>query len=214
MTRGQARALASHRATFVSPLSPTPVDWSAEFGRDAPLGLEIGFGMGGALLEWAAACPHWNLLGIDVYQPGIGALLLGVESAELTNLRVIEGDARLAVAHAIAPESLDEVRIFFPDPWPKKRHHKRRLIQADFARLLVSRLRRGGQSREGGQLRLATDWQPYASAMREVLDAVASLQNAAGDGFAPRPVERPLTRFEIRGRRLGHQVWDLAYRRR
>lgn len=205
MTRGQRRALTELASRYC--LNP-PVDWSETFGRAAPLGVEIGFGMGHALLAWAQQQRDWNLVGIEVYQPGIGALLLGAEQAELENLRVLEGDAERALAEAFAPQSLAEVRIFFPDPWPKLRHHKRRIIQPAFVNLLASRLR------EGGRLLLATDWQPYAEWMLSVLEAESQLINLAGRGcYAERADQRPVTRFEARGQRLGHAVWELAYQR-
>lgn len=207
MTRGQARALDRVGARLV--VDPATRDWPSVFGRKAPLGVEIGFGMGHALLDWADCRPDWNLVGIEVYQPGIGALLLGLDSQELTNVRVLECDARHALSACFEPASIDEVRIFFPDPWPKKRHHKRRLVQPDFVRLVASRLR------PGARLSLATDWQDYAESMLTVLDEEPRLLNAAGSGsFADRPSARPLTRFEQRGRRLGHQVWDLVYERK
>ena len=206
LTRGQARAWQQHRARLVLEVADEPVDWPAWFGRDASLGVEIGFGMGDALLSWAETRADWNLLGIDVYQPGIGALLLGVERAGLDNVRVLAADARQAMAQCFAPDSVAEIRIFFPDPWPKKRHHKRRLIQAEFVAALARCLR------PEAQLLLATDWQDYAQSMRAVMEQADDFINAyPGMEFAPRPAARPLTRFEQRGLRLGHEVWDLAY---
>jgi len=161
--------------------------------------------MGHALLDWAQQRQEWNLLGIEVYQPGIGALLLGAERDGLSNLRVLEGDAEQAFDNALEPASVDEVRIFFPDPWPKKRHHKRRLVQPAFVSTLASRLK------PGGRLLLATDWQPYAEWMLEVLEAESALENDAGSGYASRADQRVVTRFEARGTRLGHEVWDLAF---
>jgi tRNA (guanine-N7-)-methyltransferase len=207
MTRGQTRALTEQAQALIPEHEPGPVDWTARFGRQAPLGLEIGFGMGQALLDWAESAPELNLLGVDVYRPGIGALLLGKAARQLDHLLVIEADARLALATLLAPDSLSEVRIFFPDPWPKKRHHKRRLIQAPFVALLASRLK------VGGRLRLATDWGPYAEQMLAVLEAEPLFASESDGGFAPRFAGRPVTRFEQRGQRLGHAVWDLAYRR-
>ncbi len=172
------------------------------FGRSAPLGVEIGFGMGQATLDWATRQPGLNIVGIEIYRPGIGALLAGIERLGLTNLRLLEGDAALLLDSKFEAGSLDEARILFPDPWPKKRHHKRRLIQPGFARLLASRLR------PGGRLLLATDWPEYAQWMREVLAAEPSLSVAAPTG------QRPATRFEDRGRRLGHRIQDLAYQRK
>ncbi|MCB1683239.1 MAG: tRNA (guanosine(46)-N7)-methyltransferase TrmB [Pseudomonadales bacterium] len=207
ITRGQQRALESLSARYcVDVTHLTSID-ATLFGRAAPVGLEIGFGMGHALLDWACQAPEWNLLGIEVYQPGIGALLLGVERLEIDNVRVIESPAEVALARWIAEASLDEVRIFFPDPWPKKRHHKRRLLQPDFAALLCSRLR------PGGRLLLATDWEPYAHWMYTVLEQTRGLINVWETQFGPRAEERPITNFEARGQRLGHAVWDLEYRR-
>jgi len=204
MTRGQRRALdAGHELVLTTPT--VPLNLSRLYGREAPLGIEIGFGMGHALLDWAQQRQEWNLLGIEVYQPGIGALLLGAERDGLSNLRVLEGDAEQAFDNALEPASVDEVRIFFPDPWPKKRHHKRRLVQPAFVSTLASRLK------PGGRLLLATDWQPYAEWMLEVLEAESALENDAGSGYASRADQRVVTRFEARGTRLGHEVWDLAF---
>ena len=162
ITRGQARALETdgERLVRVAGSPREMVDW---FGRAAPLGVEIGFGMGEALLQWAETCPDWNLVGIDVYQPGIGALLLGAQRAQLSNLRVLAMDANQAVAECFAPGSLQEVRIFFPDPWPKKRHHKRRLFNREFMHEVERVLQ------TGGRLWLATDHGDYFAAMQEVL---------------------------------------------
>ena len=205
ITSGQARALASdgerlvRDATSAQSLS----DW---FGRTAPLGVEIGFGMGEALLHWAQTHQHWNLLGIDVYQPGVGALLLGAQRAELHNLRVLSMDANQAVAECFAPGTVQEVRIFFPDPWPKKRHHKRRLIQPEFVTAL------GECLAHDGRLLIATDWEPYAEAIRSVLDHAPGFRNLYPEqSSAPRPPGRPVTRFEAKGTRRGHRVWDFAY---
>jgi tRNA (guanine-N7-)-methyltransferase len=203
-TRAQARALAASGSELIVE-GPGCL---SEFDRIAPVGVEVGFGMGHALLDWASQRADWNLLGIEVYQPGIGALLLGVERLALTNVRVIADDAGSALERCFASASIDEVRIFFPDPWPKRRHHKRRLIQAEFASVVA------GLMRPEGKLLVATDWQDYARAILKVLDQEPLLTNLAGTGsFSERPATRPLTRFEDRGRKLGHQVWDLAYER-
>ncbi|HUJ53967.1 MAG TPA: tRNA (guanosine(46)-N7)-methyltransferase TrmB, partial [Steroidobacteraceae bacterium] len=178
------------------------------FSRTAPCTLEIGFGNGENLLALAAAHPERDFLGIEVHRPGVGRLLLGLEARALGNVRVICHDAVEVLEQQIAPGSLAEILILFPDPWPKKRHHKRRLLQEPFAEVLASRLSRGGV------LRLATDWQPYALQMLEVLSAVRGLENLAADrAFSDRPLERAPTRFERRGERLGHRVWDLCFRR-
>jgi tRNA (guanine-N7-)-methyltransferase len=162
--------------------------------------------MGQALLDWAEAEPGLNLLGIDVYQPGIGALLSARASRGIEHLLVVEEDANVALETMFQPGCLTEIRVFFPDPWPKKRHHKRRLVQKPFAALLADKLV------DGGRLRLATDWEDYARWMREVLDGEPRLVNEA-DGFADRFEGREITRFEARGQRLGHGVWDLSYTR-
>ncbi|MCZ6619032.1 MAG: tRNA (guanosine(46)-N7)-methyltransferase TrmB [Gammaproteobacteria bacterium] len=172
ISRGQARAISELSDQFLisTRLEVTRMpDWTAVFGRSAPLGLEIGFGMGHALLAWGQRHPDWNLLGIDVYQPGIGSLLLGMAAQKLTHLRIINEEATSALSECFDPASLDEVRIYFPDPWPKTRHHKRRLIQPGFAALLADRLK------PGGRLLLASDWQPYADWMLEVLDGESGL---------------------------------------
>ena len=212
LTRGQARALARWAGEVViGGDAPGPMDWATRFGRQAPLGLEIGFGMGQALLDWAEESPAWNLLGIEVYQPGIGALLKGRADHGIEHLLVIEGDAQQALETLFEPESLAEARIFFPDPWPKKRHHKRRLITPPFAGLLSERLA------PGACLRLATDSGDYAQWMLDVLNAEPALVNASGEAsgeeFAERFQGRAITRFEARGRRLGHGVWDLCFRK-
>jgi tRNA (guanine-N7-)-methyltransferase len=182
------------------------IDFDSVFGKPAPRMIEIGFGAGEALLDFAQHHPEMNCLGVEVHPPGIGHLLLGVEEAKLTNVRVVAQDAVEVLRDRIAPASIDLIHVFFPDPWPKKRHHKRRLIQPAFAQLLT------GVLRTGGVLRLATDWEHYAHHMREVLDATAQLRNlSCSDGFMQRESSRVLTRFERRGQRLGHGVWDLAY---
>jgi tRNA (guanine-N7-)-methyltransferase len=179
------------------------------FGRAAPRMLEIGFGAGEALLAFAQRHPEMDCLGIEVHRPGVGHLMLGVEAEHLTNVRVLDRDAVEVISHEIPEASIALVHIFFPDPWHKKRHHKRRLIQPPFVELLARIIE------SGGVLRLATDWEHYALQMREVLDASDAFANVAGDaGFMPRNEERPLTRFERRGHRLGHGVWDLEYRRK
>jgi tRNA (guanine-N7-)-methyltransferase len=209
MTRAQARALATLFDRYQLPMSASPVDWTAVFGRIAPLLLEIGFGMGHALIDAAQRHPDWNCVGVEVYRPGIGALLNAISAAQLTNIRIIEGDAREVLAGMIGPAQLHRLIVFFPDPWPKSKHHKRRLVNDEFATLAASRLA------EDGRLLVATDWAHYAAAMLAVLDAEPGLDNVCGTGqFAPRAIERPMTRFEARGAGLGHAVWDLAYRRR
>ena len=191
-------------------LAPTgaPRDFAALFGRRAPLVVEIGFGNGEALRHAAAHEPDRDFIGIEVHQPGVGRLLNALEQAGLENVRVYNHDAVEVLRDEVADGSLDEVRIWFPDPWHKKRHHKRRLLQAPFVDLVARKLR------VGGLLHLATDWQDYALHMGEVMDADARFRNRAGPGgSSPRPPWRPETHFEARGLRLGHGVWDLLHDR-
>jgi len=209
ITEAQQRALDSLWPQYGIAFQPAHLDFAAAFGRHAPVTLEIGFGNGDNLAAQASTHPERNYLGVEVHRPGVGRLLLGLEERELPNVRIICHDAVEVLTQQIAPQTLDEVLILFPDPWPKKRHHKRRLVQAPFVELVADRLR------AGGVLRFATDWQPYADAALEVLSANRGLRNLALDGtFVPRPTERAPTRFEKRGERLGHGVWDLAFERR
>ncbi|TAK92436.1 MAG: tRNA (guanosine(46)-N7)-methyltransferase TrmB [Burkholderiaceae bacterium] len=182
-------------------------DFSAAFNRAAPLIVEIGFGMGDATAQIAAARPDDNFLGLEVHTPGVGALLNKIETQGLTNLRVLQHDAVEVLRDMIAPDSLAGLHIFFPDPWPKARHHKRRLIQSPFVQLLASRLQ------PGGYIHCATDWEHYAEQMLEVLSAEPQLVNIAA-GYAPKPAYRPLTKFEQRGLKLGHGVWDVVFTRK
>jgi tRNA (guanine-N7-)-methyltransferase len=207
ITDAQARAVVELWPRYGIDFTPAVLDLDAVFGRRAERVLEIGFGNGDVLLALAAGQPHRDFLGIEVHDPGVGRVLAQAVRAGLTNLRVMRHDAVEVLEQQIPHESLDEVLIFFPDPWPKKRHHKRRLLQPAFVETLAARLR------PGGVLRVATDWEPYAQQILEVLGACARLENCAPDsGFAPRPPLRPLTRFERRGERLGHSVWDLEFR--
>jgi tRNA (guanine-N7-)-methyltransferase len=208
ITEAQQRALAQLWPKYGIEFSAEPLAAARVFGRDAPRTLEIGFGNGENLAALAGGHPERDFLGVEVHRPGVGRLLRECESQQLTNVRLICHDALEVVAQQITPGWLQEILIFFPDPWPKKRHHKRRLVQDAFAQLLATRLV------PGGVLRIATDWQPYALEMLHTLAGIALLQNLAADGrFVPRPAERPPTRFELRGARLGHEVWDLAFRR-
>jgi len=210
ITAAQQRALAELAPKYaVGVEAQGPLDLARLFARAAPCTLEIGFGNGENLVALAHAHPERNYLGVEVHRPGVGRLLLAVEERQLANVRVICQDAVEVLERRIAAGSLAEILILFPDPWPKKRHHKRRLIQAPFVALLERALA------PGGVLRLATDWQPYALEMLAALGAAPGLANlAAGGGFVPRPAERMPTRFERRGVRLGHEVWDLAFSRR
>jgi tRNA (guanine-N7-)-methyltransferase len=207
MGGGQKRALHQLAPRFVLPYSEQPLDHAAAFGRDAPLVLEIGFGMGEATATIAAASPALDFLAIEVHPPGVGALLQRIDAVGLSNVRIVRHDAVAVLTHMIAPRSLSGVMVFFPDPWPKKRHHKRRLIQAPVVSLLASRLA------SGATLHLATDWEPYAQQMLQVLSAEPALLNTAA-GFAPRPAYRPATRFERRAIRLGHSSRDLVFCKR
>jgi tRNA (guanine-N7-)-methyltransferase len=209
ITAAQQRALTQLWPRYGIEFAAQPLALAALFGRSAPCTAEIGFGNGENLLRLAQAHPERDFLGIEVHRAGIGRLLLELSAAQLTNVRVICHDAVEVFGAQLPPGVLQEILVLFPDPWPKKRHHKRRLLQADFVALLASRLS------AGGLLRLATDWQPYAQQMLETLNREPALANLdAGGGFVPRPAERPPTRFERRGARLGHEVWDLAYRKR
>lgn len=206
-TEGQARALSELGPRFVLPYSPQPLDLTATFGRSAPVVLEIGFGMGDATAKIAQALPDTDFIGCEVHEPGVGSLLKQIGERGLSNLRIVQHDAVEVLAHMIRPDSLSGVHIYFPDPWHKKRHHKRRLIQPPFVADLVKHLA------PGGYIHCATDWEPYAQQMLEVLTANPDLVNTA-DGYAQKPSYRPLTKFENRGLRLGHGVWDLVFRKR
>ena len=206
MVTGQIKALQELATKYVLPYSPQAPDWDAVFGRQAPRVLEIGFGMGDATAQVAAAQPDTDFIGVEVHPPGVGALLKRIGEAGLGNLRIVQHDAVEVLNRMIAPASLAGVHLWFPDPWPKKRHHKRRLVQPDFAALLAAHIA------PGGYLHAATDWQDYAEQMLAVLSAEPLLANTA-PGFAPRPPRRPLTKFEQRGLKLGHGVWDLLFTR-
>ena len=208
ITEAQQRALAELWPKYGIEFAPGPLAPLALYGRDGPRTLEIGFGNGENLAALAQAHPERDFLGIEVHRPGVGRLLRALESQQLTNVRLICHDAVEVLERQIAPQWLQEILIFFPDPWPKKRHHKRRLLQPAFAQQLAERLV------PGGVLRIATDWQPYALEMLTTLGAIARMENlAAGGTFVTPPAERRPTRFEQRGARLGHEVFDLAFRR-
>ena len=208
MGPGQARALATLAPRYVMPFRKAPIDFAALFGRIAPVVVEIGFGMGQATAEIAAARRDIDFIGIEVHPPGVGALLQRIDEAALANVRIVQHDAVEVLESMIAPASLAGAHVFFPDPWPKKRHHKRRLLQPPFVRLLASRIA------IGGTLHCATDWEPYAEQMLAVLAAEPSLVNTAGVGNAERPTARPLTKFEQRGLDRGHGVRDLVFTKR
>ena len=209
ITAAQQRALETLWPQYGLDYREEPLALTALFGREAPCTLEIGFGNGANLVALARAHPQRNYLGVEVHRPGVGRLWLALEQEARTNGRAVCHDAVEVLGRQIAPGSLAEVLILFPDPWPKKRHHKRRLIQPAFIALAERALA------AGGVLRLATDWQPYALEMLAHLGAAPGLRNLAVDGgFVARPAERTPTRFELRGTRLGHEVWDLAFARR
>jgi tRNA (guanine-N7-)-methyltransferase len=204
MGTGQKRALQTLGPRYVLPFMSAPLNAPQVFGRTAPLVVEIGFGMGQATAAIAQAQPESDFIGIEVHPPGVGALLERIVAQDLHNLRLIQHDAVEVLQSMLEPNSLAAVHVFFPDPWHKKRHHKRRLIQTEFVALLASKLQ------AGGLLHCATDWEAYADHMLQVLSAEPRLRNTAS-GFAPRPDHRPLTKFEARGLKLGHGVWDLLF---
>ena len=206
MGPGQTRALAELGPRFVLPCMAQAADFDQLFGRSAPRVLEIGFGMGDATAQIAQALPGTDFIGVEVHTPGVGALLKRIGEMDLTNLRLIQHDAVEVLEHMIAPDTLAGVHVFFPDPWHKKKHNKRRLIQSGFVHHLASRIA------PGGYLHCATDWQAYAEQMLAVLSAEPLLRNTSTD-YAPRPDYRPLTKFENRGLKLGHGVWDLVFTR-
>lgn len=207
MGPGQQRALRELGPRFVLPFTGALLDAANVFGREAPLVVEVGFGMGQATAMIAQSRPDTDFLGIEVHEPGVGALLQRIDELALRNLRLVQHDAVEVLTTMTAPATLAAVHVFFPDPWPKKRHWKRRLVQPPFAALAASRLA------PGGTLHCATDWQPYAEQMLEVLTTEPLLANTA-EGFAPRPAYRPETKFERRGLALGHGVWDLVFKKR
>ncbi len=209
ITPAQQRALNRLTPRFVRKVADGLLDPGAEFSRRAPLEVEIGCGNGDALVEMAAARRDHDFIGIEVYRPGVGKLLAGLEDAELDNVRVYGEDATEVVRHCLAPASVTRFMIFFPDPWPKKRHQKRRLVDAGFVALLTDRLA------PGGEFHFATDWSDYAEQVMEIVSSAALLENPWGAGnFADRPDTRPLTKYERRGRGLGHAVFDIILRRR
>jgi tRNA (guanine-N7-)-methyltransferase len=206
LSTAQARALDTLGPRFCLPYEKSRLDIDAAFGRHAPTILEIGTGMGETTAHIATLMPEKNFIGVEVHTPGIGSLLKLIGEREIHNLRLIQHDAVEVVTHRLAPESLDGVHVFFPDPWHKARHNKRRLIQGPFVALLASRIK------TGGYLHCATDWEDYAIQMLAVLTADPSLTNTAAE-YAERPAYRPVTKFENRGLKLGHGVWDLVFRK-
>ncbi|MBX9810978.1 MAG: tRNA (guanosine(46)-N7)-methyltransferase TrmB [Burkholderiales bacterium] len=207
VSNAQQRAYDVLLPRYGIPFAQSTVDLDQKFGRSAPKILEIGFGMGETTAEIAAAHPENDYLGIEVHTPGVGSLLKRIAELGLDNIRIIQHDAVEVLTHMIAPSAFDGVHIFFPDPWPKKRHHKRRLIQPAFVALLAERMK------PGAYMHVATDWQEYAEQVLAVLSAEPRLCNTA-EGYAPRPDYRPQTKFESRGLKLGHGVWDMVFRKR
>jgi tRNA (guanine-N7-)-methyltransferase len=205
-SRGQQRALAELLPTMGVPYAPVPLDFPAIFGRRAPVVVEVGSGMGETTARIAQENPGIDYLAIEVHAPGVGSLLRQLAAASLGNVRVVQHDAVDVMRDMVPAGSLAGIHVFFPDPWPKKRHHKRRLIQPDFARLLAERLA------PGGYLHVATDWQEYAEHALAVLSHEELLANTA-ENYAPRPATRPQTKFERRGIKLGHGVWDIVFTR-
>lgn len=209
LTKGQQRALDELWPKYGIDNEKSSIDLNKTFNRKAPKILEIGFGNGRSLALMASEHPENDYLGIEVHRPGVGALLLLVEELCLSNIRIICDDAVEVIKNRIADNSLDRVQIFFPDPWHKKRHHKRRIIQPDFIALVAHKLK------PGGLLHMATDWQDYAQHMTDIMKLIDAFENISQDSdYVERPDYRPLTKFEQRGQRLGHGVWDLIYRRK
>ena len=206
ISNAQRRAHVELLPVYGIPFSPAPLDLAELFGRAAPKTLEIGFGMGETTAAIAQQHPERDYLGVEVHTPGVGSLLARIAELRLANVRIVQHDAVEVIEKMIAPAALDGVHLFFPDPWPKKRHHKRRLIQAPFVSLLASRMK------PGAVLHACTDWEDYAAQMLQVLSAESTLQNTAS-GYAARPETRPQTKFERRGLSLGHRVWDLVFRK-
>ncbi len=207
LTKGQENAIKSQWPAFGVPFDQAEIDFAELFGRHANTVLEIGFGNGLSLADMAQAAPETNFFGVEVHRPGVGSLLVQVYKRAITNVRVSQHDAVEVLKHQIADASLHRIQIFFPDPWHKKRHHKRRLINAEFVRLALDKLV------PGGHLHVATDWEPYAAQVLDELSANAELENTA-QGYADKPDYRPTTKYEQRGIRHGHGVYDLVFKRK
>ncbi|WP_283130015.1 tRNA (guanosine(46)-N7)-methyltransferase TrmB [Enterovibrio norvegicus] len=208
LTKGQEQAMNDCWPTMGIDFEEKQLDWAEVFGNNNPVVLEIGFGMGASLVEMAKNAPEKNFVGIEVHSPGVGACLMAARDASVTNLRVMCHDAVEVFEHMLPVASLETVQLFFPDPWHKARHHKRRIVQPEFVQMLRDKLK------IGGIFHMATDWENYAEHMVEVMDVAPGYKNTATDGsYIPRPDDRPLTKFEARGHRLGHGVWDMKYAR-
>jgi len=209
MTDGQRNAFENSWSTYGLKLADGAIDTDTVFGRSGPKVLEIGFGMGDSLLQMAAAEPATDFIGIEVHPPGVGTIMNIAQSEGISNLRVYLADANDVLEECFPPQSIDRLQLYFPDPWHKKKHNKRRIVQPQFVQLVREKLR------PDGVLHMATDWQHYAEQMLETLDEAEGFENIAGIGqYSPRPDYRPMTKFEKRGERLGHGVWDLIYKKR
>lgn len=210
LTNAQARAIEVNWPSKGLSVEQGLLNFDDVFGRTAPTVLEIGFGMGKSLVEMATAAPENNFIGIEVHRPGVGACLADAEEAAIENLRVFEHDAVEVLAQSIADNSLHRLQLYFPDPWHKTRHHKRRIVQPDFVQNLRSKLA------VGGTFHMATDWEQYAEHMMDVMTQAQGFENTSSEGpagYVPRPDYRPITKFEVRGQKLGHGVWDLIFKR-
>jgi tRNA (guanine-N7-)-methyltransferase len=208
MTEAQRKAFDTGWRHYGLKLADGVIDIEAVFGRSGPKVVEIGFGMGDSLLQMATAAPDTDFIGIEVHPPGVGTLINAAQAQGIDNLRVYLADANDVLEDCLAPQSIDRLQLYFPDPWHKKKHNKRRIVQPQFVQLVRNKLR------YNGILHMATDWQPYAEQMLETLDQAEGFENTAGIGnYALRPAYRPMTKFERRGERLGHGVWDLIYQK-
>jgi len=208
LTKAQGKAIEDNWPTMGLSVNQGMLNLDEVFGRSAKRVLEIGFGMGKSLVEMAQNAPTTDYIGIEVHRPGIGACLASAEQAEISNLKVFEHDAVEVLDKCIADESLDRLQLFFPDPWHKTRHHKRRIVQADFVQSIRRKLK------IGGEFHMATDWEPYAEHMIEVMQQATGYKNMSPtQDFVPRPEYRPITKFEVRGQKLGHGVWDIIFTR-
>ncbi|HHL19096.1 MAG TPA: tRNA (guanosine(46)-N7)-methyltransferase TrmB [Thiothrix sp.] len=207
VTKAQKIALETLWPIFGIERANTLLNFPQLFGNDAPITLEIGFGNGASLAEMAINAPKRNFVGIEVHPPGVGNLLRLIGDNQLKNIRILNDDAVEIIQQRIAPKSLDRVQLYFPDPWHKKKHNKRRIVTAEFVNLLASRLQ------DNGVLHMATDWEHYALQMERVMLAAPTFKSSFESAFAPRPNYRPLTKFEQRGLKLGHSVWDLVFQK-
>ncbi|MBT1451239.1 tRNA (guanosine(46)-N7)-methyltransferase TrmB [Glaciecola sp. XM2] len=208
LTKAQGKALEEQWPNMGLNIEQGLLNLDEVFGRSAPRVLEIGFGMGKSLVEMAQAAPDTDFIGIEVHRPGVGACLADAAEANITNLKVFEHDAVEVLAQSINDESLDRLQLFFPDPWHKTRHHKRRIVQSDFVQKVRSKLKMGGE------FHMATDWEPYAEHMLETMLAAEGFENTSQTNtYVERPEYRPITKFEVRGQKLGHGVWDIIFKR-